>query len=53
MVIFDAVMLDALAGAGWIQPVGPQALQDTGAFPLYTQLEALASPGGNHAILTP
>ena len=45
VVMFDAVMLESLVDAGWIQPIDPKAERDSGdIFPF--ALEGLAAEGG-------
>ena len=44
VVMFDAVTRDALIGAGWIQPIRPEALRDAGDFFPYA-LEGFAVDG--------
>ena len=49
VVMYDAVMLDTIAAAGWIQPIDPNALQNLGdIFPF--ALEGLAINGKMYGI---
>lgn len=49
VVMFDAVMLDSLVDAGWIQPIDPNAARDSGdIFPF--ALEGLTAEGGLYGI---
>ena len=49
VVMFDAVMLESLVDAGWIQPIDPNAVRDSGdIFPF--ALEGLTAEGGLYGI---